>query len=247
MLEWIQICLLTAKLILNLSVYYIGRNLISYLGVGGKILFYHLPSLVYIKQLNKMSKQNLALLSGNLLQIFSELEENGGDLTPELEQALQITKDDLDVKVQSYNFMLTQLKANNEAIQKEQDRLLNLSHCNDVVIQKLEERLLTAVQSLGTEDKGVYTLNLPTITLKTRKSTSVKVEGEVDSKYKQYDLKLANLDDETATKIKTFLESKNYKVNSTMKVSKTKIKEDLENKVVVLNAKQVVNYTLVIK
>lgn len=195
-----------------------------------------------------MSKQNLAVLSGNLLQIFADLEENGGDLTPELEEALQITKEDLDVKVQSYNFMLTQLKANNEAIQKEQDRLTNLAHCNDVIIDKLEERLLTAVKTLGTEDKkGVFTLNLPTITLKTRKSTSIEISGEVDSKYKQFDIKLSNLDDATTTKLIAFLESKKLKCAATMKVSKTEIKKDLENNVPVLNASQVVKHSLVIK
>lgn len=194
-----------------------------------------------------MSKQNLAVLSGNLLQIFSELEENGGDLTPELEEALQITKEDLDVKVQSYNFMLTQLKANNEAIQKEQDRLTNLAHCNDVIIEKLEERLLTAVKTLGTEDKGVFTLNLPTITLKTGKSTSIEISGEVDSKYKQFDIKLSNLDDATTTKLIAFLESKNLKCAATMKVSKTEIKKDLENNIPVLNASQIVKHSLVIK
>lgn len=190
---------------------------------------------------------NLFQVTGSMLQIYQELEEVGGELTPELEEALAITQENLDVKVQNYNYLINVNNFNNLAIDSEIERLKAIKVSNNKLTEILEERLLVAVKSLGIEDKGVFTLKLPTITLKTRKSTSIEIEGDVDDKFLQFDFKVSNLDSVLASKLSLLLASKNITFTPTTKVSKTMIKDALKNGETVLNAREHTNYNLVIK
>ena len=190
---------------------------------------------------------NLFQVTGSMLQIYQELEEAGGELTPELEEALAITQENLDVKVQNYNYLINVNNFNNLAIDSEIERLKAIKVSNNKLTEILEERLLVAVKSLGIEDKGVFTLKLPTITLKTRKSTSIEIEGDVDDKFLQFDFKVSNLDSVLASKLSLLLASKNITFTPTTKVSKTMIKDALKNGETVLNAREHTNYNLVIK
>ena len=190
---------------------------------------------------------NLFQVTGSMLQIYQELEEVGGELTPELEEALAITQENLDVKVQNYNYLINVNNFNNLAIDSEIERLKAMKVSNNKLTEILEERLLVAVKSLGIEDKGVFTLKLPTITLKTRKSTSIEIEGDVDDKFLQFDFKVSNLDSVLASKLSLLLASKNITFTPTTKVSKTMIKDALKNGETVLNAREHTNYNLVIK
>ena len=190
---------------------------------------------------------NLFQVTGSMLQIYQELEEVGGELTPELEEALAITQENLDIKVQNYNYLINVNNFNNLAIDSEIERLKAMKVSNNKLTEILEERLLVAVKSLGIEDKGVFTLKLPTITLKTRKSTSIEIEGDVDDKFHQFDFKVSNLDSVLASKLSLLLASKNITFTPTTKVSKTMIKDALKNGETVLNAREHTNYNLVIK
>lgn len=190
---------------------------------------------------------NLFQVTGSMLQIYQELEEVGGELTPELEEALAITQENLDVKVQNYNYLINVNNFNNLAIDSEIERLKAMKVSNNKLTEILEERLLVAVKSLGIEDKGVFTLKLPTITLKTRKSTSIEIDGDVADKFLQFDFKVSNLDSVLASKLSLLLASKNITFTPTTKVSKTMIKDALKNGETVLNAREHTNYNLVIK
>ena len=193
------------------------------------------------------NNNNLAQVTDTMLQIYTLLEEEGGEITPELEEILVITKENLDTKVQQYNTIINNNNYNNQAIDAEIGRLKNLKSCNDKLNEILEEKLLKAVQTLGVDVKGVFTLNLPTITLKTRKSSSIEVIGSVDDKFIQTDFKVSNLDTDMATKLANLLESKGIKFTPTAKVSKTLIKEALKAGETVLNAREETSYNLVIK
>jgi len=194
-----------------------------------------------------MSDINLFQVTGSMLQIYQELEEVGGELTPELEEALAITQENLDVKVQNYNYLINVNNFNNLAIDSEIERLKAMKVSNNKLTEILEERLLVAVKSLGIEDKGVFTLKLPTITLKTRKSTSIEIDGDVADKFLQFDFKVSNLDSVLASKLSLLLASKEITFTPTTKVSKTMIKDALKNGETVLNAREHTNYNLVIK
>ena len=45
---------------------------------------------------------NIWQIQQDLLDIFNELEDNGGELTPELEEKLAVTQEDFKNKIKSY-------------------------------------------------------------------------------------------------------------------------------------------------
>ena len=53
---------------------------------------------------------NIYQISQELLAIFDELEENGGELTPELEEQLNITREEFKDKIKSYSNVVKMLE-----------------------------------------------------------------------------------------------------------------------------------------
>lgn len=62
-------------------------------------------------------------ITAELEDIFLELEENGGELTPELEERLAITQDNLKEKLNNYRKAYTMLNLDAESCKKEEQRL----------------------------------------------------------------------------------------------------------------------------
>ena len=195
----------------------------------------------------KMSNKKLLNISSEILEILEEVSELEGELTPELEAKLAISEAQLETKANQYNWVIVKLDSNNDAIDREIERLKSLKAKNDKVTEILKNKLLDTVLLLGVDRKGVYEIKLPTITLKTRKSNSIEITGAIDDKFKKVDFKVSDLDVETAGKLSALLTSKNIKFNSTVKESKTLIKEAIKAGEEVLNASEKVNYNLVIQ
>lgn len=57
-------------------------------------------------------------ITAELEDIFLELEENGGELTPELEERLTITQDNLKEKLNNYRKAYTMLNLDAESCKK---------------------------------------------------------------------------------------------------------------------------------
>ena len=88
-----------------------------------------------------------------LLDIFEELEENGGELTPEIEEKLQLNSQEITRKVKSYIAYINKLKADEAAIKSEQDRLTALKKSKDNTIKSITNLVLYAIHNFGNEDK----------------------------------------------------------------------------------------------
>jgi hypothetical protein len=67
---------------------------------------------------------NIWQIQQDLLAIFDELEENGGELTEELEQKLAISQEDFRSKVESYTNVIKSIKADVAAIDEERKTLI---------------------------------------------------------------------------------------------------------------------------
>ena len=63
---------------------------------------------------------NIYNITAELEDIFLELEENGGELTPELEERLAITQDNLKSKLDGYRKAYTVLNLEAESCKKEE-------------------------------------------------------------------------------------------------------------------------------
>lgn len=112
-----------------------------------------------------------------LLDIFEELEENGGELTPEIEERLKLSKEEVTSKVKNYVEYINKLKADKAAIKAEKDRLTALDKSKDNTIKSLTNLVLYAINAFGKEDKkGKKFFDWGTGKVSIRPSTSVEVD-----------------------------------------------------------------------
>ena len=66
---------------------------------------------------------NIFDIEKSLYLILNEIEENGGELTPELEEQLSISEDEFKAKVESYTNVIKELSSEMSLIKEEQARI----------------------------------------------------------------------------------------------------------------------------
>ena len=119
---------------------------------------------------------NIYQIQQDLLAIFDELEENGGELTEELEQKLAITQEEFKNKVENYTNVIKTLDADMTAIKAEQARLKALYDRKEKVVNKLKEIVINAIDEFGdTKKTGVKYLDYGTGEVSVRKTQVVEV------------------------------------------------------------------------
>jgi hypothetical protein len=114
---------------------------------------------------------NIFKIQAEYQQIVTELIENGGELTPELELALQITKDNFHSKSESYGYCIREINYNKEIIEKEIERLQKLNRSCNKTIDRLKDNIELAMNTFEVDK-----IETPLIKISFRKSESVEVE-----------------------------------------------------------------------
>jgi len=104
-------------------------------------------------------------------QIVNELIDNGGNLTPELELALQITKDNFHSKSESYAFITRQFNAEINIINEEVKRLQQAKKTREKAIERLKANIEMAMITFEVDK-----IETPLIKISFRKSESVEVD-----------------------------------------------------------------------
>lgn len=123
---------------------------------------------------------NLYNLSKEFISIFDELEENGGELTPELEEKLKITQDNLKTGVKSLANVIKSLEYECDCVKGEQKRLKDLYDRKQKVIERLTNILLWAINEYGdTKKTGVKYVAYETGEVSVRKTQAVDVNEEL--------------------------------------------------------------------
>lgn len=97
---------------------------------------------------------NIWEIQQDLLAIFDELEENGGELTEELEEKLTISQEDFRSKVESYTNVIKSVKADIAAIDQETKRLSELKKSKTALIDRLSKIIIDAVDMFGDTTKN---------------------------------------------------------------------------------------------
>lgn len=97
---------------------------------------------------------NIYELSQELTQLFDYIEDNDGELTPEIEEKLTIAEDNLKDKIKSYSQIVKILQADILAIKTEKDRLNDLQKRKEATIDRIKSILLKAVTTFGAETKA---------------------------------------------------------------------------------------------
>lgn len=127
-----------------------------------------------------------------LYSLYNEIEEAGGEITPEIEEKLELNGQEMTNKVKSITNYINKLKADILAIKSETDRLAKLKKSKENTITGLTNLVLFAIKNYGTEDKkGKKWIDWGTGKVGVRKSVSVEL----------YDKKIENLIDVLKTTV----------------------------------------------
>ena len=119
---------------------------------------------------------NIYQLSKELLAIFDELEENGGELTPELEQQLAVTEENFKGKIEDYTKVINHYKDDLNAIKAETDRLKRLKESKERIVERLSKVVIDAIDNFGDENKnGVKYIDYGTGKVSIRRTQAVQL------------------------------------------------------------------------
>ena len=125
-------------------------------------------------------KLSLYNIQTEYLQLAEQLIENGGELTPELTEALAINQANLETKSTNYGLVIKQWSAEAEIIFAEINRLTNLRHQRLKAIERLENNISQAMQLYNVEK-----IETPILKISFRKSESVEINNmaQIDAKF----------------------------------------------------------------
>lgn len=127
---------------------------------------------------------NIFNIKQELLAIFDELEENGGELTPELEEQLNITQEEFRDKIKSYSNVVKMLENDIVDIKAEKARLNDLQKSKEKTIERLKKIMIDAVELFGdTTKSGSKYLDFGTGKVSIRNTQVVEVEEDVTDRF----------------------------------------------------------------
>ena len=127
---------------------------------------------------------NIYQIKQELLAIFDELEENGGELTPELEESLNITREEFKDKIKSYSNAVKMLENDIIDIKLEKARLNDLQKSKEKTIERLKKIMIDAVELFGNTTKsGSKYLDYGTGKVSIRNTQVVEVEEDITDRF----------------------------------------------------------------
>src|SRR5690606_5576911 len=152
-----------------------------------------------IKSHFNMNK-SLYHIQSEYLQLAAILEDNGGEITEEIENQLAINQDQLEAKGVNYALVIRQLTGEEAVIKSEIDRLTKLMKSKSAAADRLKNTIKSAMEMYGIQSiKG----ELINITLRNN-SGSVIIENDTQIPAEYVDVKEVRTPDKKA--IKTALE-----------------------------------------
>lgn len=122
---------------------------------------------------------NIFEIKSSLANIFAEIEDNDGELTPELEAALKSVEESLNDKVEAYVAIIKNVQNDVNLIDAEMARLKNLKAKRNKLKENLEKILIETVKDLGdTQKNGVKFIDYGTGKVSLRRSQSVDINED---------------------------------------------------------------------
>lgn len=161
---------------------------------------------------------NLYSLQEEYLSIAQQLVEAGGEVTPELEKALELNKENFEIKSAKYGYISKKYDGEIDLLDKEIERLTALKKARITAKEKLEERVKNAMEMF--EVKSIEVQNIKLL-LVASKETVIEDEKLIPKKYKtlvpatyKLDKKLIKNDINAGIKVKGAIvkENKNLRI-----------------------------------
>ena len=160
---------------------------------------------------------NIFNIQSEYQQLVNELIENGGEITPELELALQINKDNFHSKSENYAYITKQFDGEMDIIDNEIKRLQQAKKSREKTIERLKATIEMAMKTFEIDK-----IETPLIKISFRNSESVEVTDVNDLPNEYKVIKLT----ETADKLKIkdalksgmFIEGCSIKTNRNLQI-----------------------------
>lgn len=138
--------------------------------------------------------KTLYQINNDYYDLISQIELAEGELSKELESALEINKNELEVKSIAYVEVIKQRESFNTRIDEEIKRLQAIKKQNDNLILRLKNNLLNAVNLFGNFEAGFLKFS-------TRKSKQVEVNIDPNDLPKEFKVvKVTETPDKNAIK-----------------------------------------------
>lgn len=119
---------------------------------------------------------NIFEIQENLISIFEELEENGGELTEDLYEKLNISQEEFKSKVEAYINVIKSAKNDIELCKQENKRLKDRQKVKENLIDRLSKIIISAVEQFGDTSKtGVKFLDYGTGRVSIKNTESVEL------------------------------------------------------------------------
>lgn len=121
--------------------------------------------------------ESLYSIDYKLSNIINEIIENGGEITDELAEQLEINQENLKLKLGDYRRAIAELSARIDYCKNEKTRIDVLTKSRQRVVDRLKDAMLDAVIKYGDENKsGNKVIDLVDSKLMSRASTVCKVD-----------------------------------------------------------------------
>ena len=118
----------------------------------------------------------LYTISQDLGNILGQLEENGGELTPEIEKALTITQEQFNDKAVDYGHAILNFEAMAAAAKAEKERLASLQKYYENTAKALSKRITDAMETFQI-DKA----EKPTLRISIKRTMAVADDYDINS------------------------------------------------------------------
>lgn len=123
---------------------------------------------------------NIYQIKQELISIFDRIEENLGEITPELEEELSIQEENFKNKVEDYTKVIKLLENDIDSIKLEQKRLKELADSKQKIIKRLTNIIIDAVEEFGeTKQSGVRYIDYGTGNVSVRNNKAVDVNEDL--------------------------------------------------------------------
>jgi hypothetical protein len=139
--------------------------------------------------MEQTQRKSIFNIQEDYLRIMWELEESGGEITPELDQALAINEDELESKMKAYANFIKLLNSDINAVKTEVERLNAIKTAKENTIERLRKVMLDALLLMGKDGepnketgKTNKKLKYDTLSLWTVNRDSVQFLGDEDGK-----------------------------------------------------------------
>lgn len=123
---------------------------------------------------------NLFQISAELRSIYDTIEENEGELTPELDEALTISQENFKQKINDYVMLIRDLDGQIDQCSIEAKRIAAVKKSKENLKERLSNKVLDALKEFGdTSKSGSKYLDFATYKVSTRKSTVCEINDDI--------------------------------------------------------------------